>query len=411
MSWFKNLFKADGVKQLNPSYIQSVLMRASPTWSAFDYLAFVKEGYERNATVFACIDAKQTASHGLPIILKDANGEPVANHPVLTWLAQPNAYQTLEQLISEAVANFDLAGEADFVKIGMGNKIELISLRPDWLTIESYDQMTGAPYRYRYSPSEQGNVSSMVYLRDELVVWTRFNPLDRWRGLSPLQACAFAIDTLNSYAASNKATLDNGVTPSGVLSTEQTLDEDNFGRLKTQFAERYAGAANTGKPMLLEGGLSWQQTGLSPREMEYIQGKRASELDVCKTLRVPPQMIGIDGSQTFANYEQARASFYEDTIIPTVDSLLARISISIAADFKLDRGMRLCVDVDAVAALEPRRAERMKVLDALQSITINEKREQMGWGETLGGDVVLIDGAKIPLDMAGVEPVTSTGNY
>jgi HK97 family phage portal protein len=185
----------------------------------------------------------------------------------------------------------------------MREKVELISLRPDWLIIESYDQTTGAPYRYRYSPTEQGNTSSMVYLRDELVTWLRFNPLDRWRGMSPLHACAFAIDTLNSYASSNKATLDNGVTPSGVLSTEQVLDDANFDRLREQFKDRYAGATNSGKPMVLEGGLSWQQTGLSPREMEYIQGKRANELDVCKALRVPPQIIGIDGSQTFANYE------------------------------------------------------------------------------------------------------------
>ena len=51
----------------------------------------------------------------------------------------------------------------------------------------------------------------------------------------------------------------------------------------------------------------------------------------------------------------------------------------------------------------------MKVIDMLQSISVNEKREGMGYGETDGGDVVLIDGAKIPLDMAGVDPVTGTG--
>ena len=398
-------------KHFSPSYIQSVIVRGSATWSAYSYIAFVDEGYRRNPTVYACIDAKQTAAQSLPIILKDAQGQPIENHPILQWLQRPNPYQTLQQVIAESIANYDLAGEANFAKIGMRNQLELISLRPDWLIIESYDQDTGMPLRYRYSPSEQGSSPSVPYLRDELIIWARFNPLDRWRGLSPLHACAFAIDTLNSYASSNKSTLDNGVTPSGVLSTATTLEDESFKRLQTQFTEKYSGANNTGKPMLLEGGLTWQQTGLSPRDMEYIQGKRANELDVCKALRVPPQIIGIDGSQTFANYEQARAAFYEDTVIPTVNSLLSQISYSIAADFSLPRGAYLCVDVDAVAALEPRRAERMKVIDNLQSISVNEKREGMGYGETDGGDVVLIDGAKIPLDMAGVDPVSSTGNY
>ena len=396
-------------KHFSPSYIQSVIVRGSATWSAYNYIAFVDEGYRRNPTVYACIDAKQTAAQSLPIILKDAQGQPIENHPILQWLQRPNPYQNLQQVIAESIANYDLAGEANFAKIGMRNQLELISLRPDWLIIESYDQNTGMPLRYRYSPSEQGMSPSVPYLRNELIIWARFNPLDRWRGLSPLHACAFAIDTLNSYASSNKSTLDNGVTPSGVLSTATTLEDESFKRLQTQFTEKYAGANNTGKPMLLEGGLTWQQTGLSPRDMEYIQGKRANELDVCKALRVPPQIIGIDGSQTFANYEQARAAFYEDTVIPTVNSLLSQISYSIAADFSLPRGAYLCVDVDAVAALEPRRAERMKVIDALQSISVNEKREGMGYGETDGGDVVLVDSSKIPLDMAGVDPVTGTG--
>lgn len=50
----------------------------------------------------------------------------------------------------------------------------------------------------------------------------------------------------------------------------------------------------------------------SPRDMGIVSGKRLSQLDVCQVLRVPPQIIGIEGSQTFANYEQARAAFYED---------------------------------------------------------------------------------------------------
>ena len=140
-------------KHFSPSYIQSVIVRGSATWSAYNYIAFVDEGYRRNPTVYACIDAKQTAAQSLPIILKDAQGQPIENHPILQWLQRPNPYQNLQQVIAESIANYDLAGEANFAKIGMRNQLELISLRPDWLIIESYDQNTGMPLRYRYSPS------------------------------------------------------------------------------------------------------------------------------------------------------------------------------------------------------------------------------------------------------------------
>ena len=93
-----------------------------------------------------------------------------------------------------------------------------------------------------------------------------------------------------------------------------------------------------------------------------------------------------------------------------VNSLLSEIVRFVSPELKTD-GYTLRVDVDAVTALEPRRAERNKTVDALQSITINEKRAAMGY-EGVGdeGDLVLVSSGVIPLDMAGVDPVTSTGN-
>ena len=40
-------------------------------------------------------------------------------------------------------------------------------------------------------------------------------------------------------------------------------------------------------------------------DTEFLGGKTSAKLDVCETLKVPPQLLGIEGSQTYANYEQA----------------------------------------------------------------------------------------------------------
>ena len=57
----------------------------------------------------------------------------------------------------------------------------------------------------------------------ELMIWAEYNPLFRWRGLSPLYSAAYSIDTLNEYAKSNKAMLENGMTP--ILCCGETLEE------------------------------------------------------------------------------------------------------------------------------------------------------------------------------------------
>ncbi|MED7654826.1 UNVERIFIED_CONTAM: phage portal protein, partial [Lacticaseibacillus paracasei] len=134
--------------------------------------------------------------------------------------------------------------------------------------------------------------------------------------------------------------------------------------------------------------------------MEFVSGKRLSQLDVCQVLRVPPQIIGIEGSQTFANYEQARAAFYEDEVIPMVNGFLSELLNFLRKDFKLPPTYKLIVDTDGITALEPRRAERNKVIDSLTSLKVDEKRAAMGYESAEGGDVILVDSNKIPLDMA-----------
>ncbi len=388
-------------EQKSTSGIQALIRRSSATWSARDFMAFAEEGYRDNPTVRACIRAKQRAAIECPVLLVDSKGKVIETHKILELIKNPNTMQSWEQLLNQMIGSYDIGGEADVLKIGVGQSLELWPLRPDWLEIASY--AAGIPATLTYTPPGVDDVGqAKTYGVGDVLIWAEYNPLFRWRGLSPLYSAAYSIDTLNEYAKSNKAMLENGMTPSGVLWTDSEVGDTAFKRLQDQFKEKYVGAKNNGKPLLLEGGLKWQGTSFSPRDMEFVSGKRLSQLDICQVLRVPPQIIGIEGSQTFANYEQARAAFYEDEVIPMVNSLLSNLMRWLKKDFKLD-GHRLIVDADAITALEPRRAERNKNIDGLQSITTDEKRAAMGYGSTEGGDVVLVDGGKIPLEMAGAD--------
>ena len=382
--------------------IRSIMQRNSASWSAREFVAFATEGYRDNPTVRACIMAKQKAAIECPIILVNEKGEAVENHQILALLNKPNPMQSWEKFLTQMIGSHDIAGEGDVLKIGIGQSVELWPLRPDWLEITTFSM--GLPVSCSYTPSDTYEESTVKqYQFSELMIWAEYNPLFRWRGLSPLYSAAYSIDTLNEYAKSNKAMLENGMTPSGVLWTDSEVSDTSFNRLQEQFNGKYAGAKNSGKPMILDGGLKWQGMSFSPRDMEFVSGKRLSQLDVCQVLRVPPQIIGIEGSQTFANYEQARAAFYEDEVIPMVNGLLSELLGFLRKDFKIPPTYKLIVDTDGITALEPRRAERNKVIDGLTSLKVDEKRAAMGYQSTEGGDVILVDSSKIPLDMAGAD--------
>src|SRR5262249_50299791 len=112
-----------------------------------------------------------------------------------------------------------------------------------------------------------------------------FNPTDDHYGLSPMEAAAFAIDIHNAGGAWNKALIDNAARPSGALvftgvGGADRLSEEQFQRLKNELEEAHVGAANAGRPLLLEGGLDWRPMSLSPTEMDFLEARHASARDI-----------------------------------------------------------------------------------------------------------------------------------
>jgi len=389
------------------------------SWTAHEFAIFVQEGYQKNPVVRRCCSLIAKTAAGLPIKLtKDGEALDQPNHPLMLMLRKPNPEQSWSQFCEEWVLFRQLSGEGPVRGITVANMVrELWVLRPDHLSIMEF--RSGVPYRWQYTEQMDMQSSYLVNMTRpergkffELMMWKETNPMHRYRGLSPMISAAFAVDTLNAYAESNKATLDNGITPSGVFTYKPkegpgTLNDTQYTRLKGQITETHAGARNTGKPMLLEGGLEWVATGLSPKDMEYIAGKKMSAGDVCMVYGVPPQMIGIEGSQTFANYDQARMSLYEDTVIPLMQDGLDALVNWLSPLYK-EQGLRLEVDIDAIPALAPRRAESRKVIESSSNLTVNEKRVALGYEERDEGDVILVSSSMIPLDIAGSESETLT---
>lgn len=68
--------------------------------------------------------------------------------------------------------------------------------------------------------------------------------------------------------------LRNGARPSGAMIVKHgenstgTLSEVQFERIKQQIDELHTGTKNSGKPLLLEGGLEWNEMSIRPKDMD-----------------------------------------------------------------------------------------------------------------------------------------------
>ena len=367
---------------------------ARAVWSARRFDAFAEEGYRKNVVAFRAINqvARAAASVAWRLSRRGPAGmRALEEHRLLDLLRRPNPMMARSEFI-ETVCGFFLIAGNSFVEAVPENAAprELWPMRPDRMKVIA--GQTGLPQGFVFSlgGAERRWDTDPLTGRSAILHLKSFHPLDDFYGMSPVEPAAFAIDQRNESDKWNMALLQNGARPSGALVYEPkdgagaNLGDDQFARLKHEIAEQYSGARNAGRPLLLDGGLSWQGMSLSPKDMDFLDSRNAASRDVAQAFGVPPQLLGIPGDNTYANYREARLALWEETVIPLLrhvrDELNAWLVPLFGDDLELD------VDLDDVPALALRREKVWTRLQAADFLTINEKRARAGLSPIEGGD-------------------------
>jgi HK97 family phage portal protein len=346
-----------------------------PHWTSKNYAALAREGYAGNVVGYRAVRMVAEAAASVPLLLR-VDGKEVDGHPLLSLLQRPNAGQTGRELFENLYAFLMVAGNAyaELVTLDETPR-ELFALRPDRIAV--VPSKAGWPESFEYSVGGQ----SVRMPRENVLHVKMFNPTDDYYGLAPLEAAARSIDTHNSASSWNKAMLDNAARPSGALvfaAGDGTLTSEQFDRLKTELESTYQGAANAGRPMILEGGLDWKEMGFSPKDMEFIEAKNIAAREIALAFGVPPMLLGIPGDNTYANFAEANRSFWRQSVVP----LVSRMADGVAQLLQpYERGeLRLLPDLDQVEALAPDRDALWKRVNDAGFLSADEKREAVGYG-------------------------------
>ncbi|HEV7877904.1 phage portal protein [Bradyrhizobium sp.] len=355
-------------------------------WTPRDYSGLAREGYLANAIVHRSVRLIAENAAACQFLVFEGAAERDA-HPLAQLLTRPNPRQDGGVFFEMLYAHLLLAGNAYVEAVALGDRLrELYALRPDRMKVvpgadgwaEAYEYCVGA--RCVRFDQLATPVPPILHL-------TFFHPLDDHYGLAPIEAAAVAVDTHNSAARWNKALLDNAARPSGALvfaADNNVLSAQQFDRLKRELDETYTGTANAGRPMLLEGGLDWKAMSLTPKDMDFLEAKHTAAREIALAFGVPPMLLGIPGDNTFANYAEANRTFFRQTVLP----LAARVGSSIAQWLapQFGEAIRVVIDTDRIDALAADRAALWDRVSGAAFLTLNEKREAVGYGPVAGGD-------------------------
>lgn len=385
-------------------------------WTPRNYAKFSEEGFKKNAMVFRCVSLISQAAASVPWVAYQGERELGRDHDLLKLLSRPNPLQGQSSFIESLVGFYLIAGNVYVRKIlidGGRRPSELYLMRPDRMTIETDKRGFPGAYKYRVGTTGPPQSFPVDYtkrdsvLRNEIMHIKTFNPLNDHYGLSPLEAAAFSVDQHNAAGEWNYKMLRNAARPSGLITQEMSeyggvLTIEQVERIKNELAQHYQGTKNAGRPMVLEGGLKWQQMSLTPLEMSFIEMKNITSRDITQIYGVPPMIAGIKGDATFANYETARLAMWEDNVLLKLALVRDELNRWLAPHW--GENVRLDFDADDAPALAYKRHELYQKLESVHFLSTDEKREAVGYDEVEGGEDILIPAMMVPLAMSQAAP-------
>ena len=409
----RNIFRPASVEVKRQHTSMAMLNTVSAdAGQRYGYEDLIKEGYENNAIAFRCINEISQGAAGVKLKLFRGKIN-VDDHPLLDLLEKPSPTKGYVELFESLYSYLLLAGNSYIIGSGKENNPpeELYCLRPDRIKITPGQSNLPASYAYtiggkvisEYNVDQITGASAVKHFK-------LFHPQSDYLGLSPLVAAASNIDSHNLTNKHNVSLLQNGARPSGAVifkpkdetGSSVQLSDTQRSQIISDMENRFGGTNNAGRPMLLEGDFSFQQMGMSPKDMDFSVLKKMSAIDIALCFGVPAQLVGIPDAQTYNNMPEARLALYEETIIPILRRIQSDLNEWLTPQFADD--LKLEYDIDSIPAMaESRKRVFDSVVQGVNSgiLTRNEARSKLGFDPIKGGDTLFVSAAMMPISLAG----------
>lgn len=375
-----------------------------PTWQRATFLEpswqrLVREGYGKNAAVANCIQRLALAyQQPRPVVVRETDGERLDKHPLQTLLNRPNPLMSWSELALFIATYKAIGGNAYLWKQRPSPKAPPVALWPFHAgNITVIPGETEWIAGYVYNP---GNDQTVLLASSEIVhlKWPTVDPDQPWQALPPLRAVAREVDTDNEATRYVYSLLFNDATPRTTVripADAGSLSQPEYDRLKAQFRLRFGGEAR-GDVAILEGGAELERMALDMDELAFDTLRKVPEARIASAFMIPVEYSGLNVGlehSTYNNVSEARAGFFEDTIIPMCALDAAELTQDLGPEF--GDGIRIEHDTSMVVALQENQDARYtRVINGYGQGLLGhrEARRLLGLPEEVAPDDMTIAG-------------------
>jgi HK97 family phage portal protein len=369
---YKNLPNVYGIISLitqKSSIVPFEVMRVTNKTAAAKYKAALKS-------------AKKPKDFSRALKYKAQAFEQVENSELERLLLKPNELQSIEELFEAYDGYLLLTGSGYMLgdTPGLGknaSKIKELHVLPSpTVDIIANKDFTIDAFKVSYFPNK---------VPAEFIGYSKyFNPIasgdtpqNMLKGMSPLAACRNLLKKYESADIAQGAMFKN-MGPAGVLSGESNSDlrEEQALSIKDKFKQFHQGAVKAGDIIVTPAKLSWTQIGLSPVDLNVIEGKKEILGELCNVYHVPIGLFS-DENSTDNNLENSRKMLITDAVIPVVEKRKQMLNSWLAPKFGDD--LYIEFDYSVFPEMQEDIKEQAETANLMWWLTANEKRELTGY--------------------------------
>ena len=367
--------------------------------------------------VYACVRILSEAIAGLPLhmyhYLEDGSKRKAIEHPIYHLLHdEPNPEMTSFVFRETLMTHLLLWGNGycQIIRNGKGEVIALYPLMPNRMTVDR-DANGKLYYKYQKSSEDAPTMEgSNVILDSSDVLHIPGLGFDGLVGYSPIAMAKNAIGLAIAAEEYGSKFYANGAAPSGVLEHPGTLKDP--ARVRESWNAAFGGSSNSHKVAVLEEGLKYSPISISPNEAQFLETRKFQINEIARIFRVPPHMVGDLEKSSFSNIEQQSLEFVKYTLQPWIIRWEQNLQKALLTEeekktyffiFNVEGLLR----GDYQSRMQGYATARQNGWMSANDIRELENLDKIPAEE--GGDMYLVNGNMMPLEMAGAAYAAKKG--
>jgi HK97 family phage portal protein len=297
-------------------------INANTLFSSGDDIAFgtrsgtyvTEENIFQINAVYSAVSLIANTLSTLPVdVFFRRDGDRFAFRPAPAWVQQPDVAMPRAAFYNSVITSLLLDGNAFIRVAGRGEPASLMVLNPKKVRVE---RVNAGRVVFHLDDDDRAYTSQDILHIPDLVRPGQVRGVSRVEAMKESWGLAVALDRFSQDFFGNGSQL------AGVIEVPSALTAEQAKELSDSFDSRHKIRRGRGhRTGVLSAGAKFVQTQTNPEQSMLVESKNQAVADVARAFHIPPHLLGLPGTNTFASVEANNLAWVVHGLRPIVEKL------------------------------------------------------------------------------------------